>query len=82
MTLPKSASITAIFLAALFSSSAFAASPPKEGCRSVSGLEYNTAKNENIIISKGGRYVRTDPSGDATTGIVLCDVRGHQWGSG
>ena len=61
MTLPKSASIAVIFVAALFSSSAFAASPPKEGCRSVSRLEYNTAKNENIIISKGGRYVRTGP---------------------
>jgi hypothetical protein len=61
MTLPKSASVAVIFVAALFSSSALAASPPKEGCRSVSSLEYNTAKNENVIISKGGRYVRTGP---------------------
>ncbi len=53
MTLPKSASIAIV--AALFSSSAFAASPLKEGCRSVSKLEYDTAKNENIIISKGGK---------------------------
>ena len=29
--------------------------PPKEGCRAVSRLEHNTAKKENVIISKGGR---------------------------
>jgi hypothetical protein len=61
MTLPKSASIAVIFVAELLSSSAFAASPPMEGCRPVSKLEYDTAKNENVIISKGGRYVRTGP---------------------
>ena len=61
MTLSTSASIAVVAVAASFSSSAFAASPPKEGCRSVSRLEYDTARNENIIISKGGRYVRTGP---------------------
>jgi hypothetical protein len=61
MTLPNSASIAVVALTALLSASAFAASAPKEGCRSVSRLEYNTAKNENVIISKGGRYVRTGP---------------------
>jgi hypothetical protein len=61
MAQPKRASNTVVIAALLFSSSAFAASPPKEDCRSVSRLEYNTAKNENIIISKGGRYVRTRP---------------------
>ena len=61
MTLSTSASIAVVAVAASFSSSAFAAAPPKEGCRSVSRLEYDTAKNENIIISKGGRYVRTGP---------------------
>jgi len=40
---------------------AFAASPPKEGCRPVSKLEYNISKRENVIISHGGRYVRTGP---------------------
>jgi hypothetical protein len=40
---------------------AFAASPPKAGCRPVSKLEYNIAKKENVIISQGGRYVRTGP---------------------
>jgi len=35
--------------------------PPKADCGVVSKLEYNTAKNENVIISKGGRYVRTGP---------------------
>jgi hypothetical protein len=29
--------------------------PPKADCRAVSKLEYNTAKKENVIISKGGR---------------------------
>ncbi len=61
MTLRISASIAVIFAAALLSSSAFAATPTKEGCRSVSKLEYDTAKNENVIISKGGRYGRTGP---------------------
>jgi hypothetical protein len=40
---------------------AFAASPPKAGCRPVSKLEYNISKRENVIISHGGRYVRTGP---------------------
>jgi hypothetical protein len=35
---------------------AFAASPPKAGCRPVSKLEYNIAKKENVTISQGGRY--------------------------
>jgi hypothetical protein len=33
--------------------------PLREGCRSVSKLEYDTAKREYILISKGGRYVQT-----------------------
>ena len=40
---------------------ASAASPPKAGCRPVSKLEYNISKKENVIISRGGRYVRTGP---------------------
>jgi hypothetical protein len=40
---------------------AFAASPPKAGCRPVSKLEYNIPKKENVIINHGGRYVRTGP---------------------
>ena len=31
----------------------------REGCRAVSKLEYDTAKREYILISKGGRYVQT-----------------------
>jgi hypothetical protein len=46
-------------VASFVASSADAQQPPREGCRAVSRLEYTTAKNENIIISKGGRYVRT-----------------------
>ena len=42
-------------------SSADAQQPPREGCQAVSRLEYTTAKNESVIISKGGRYVRTGP---------------------
>ena len=44
---------------------AFTPSPAKgqqprlrEGCRSVSKLEYDTAKREYILISKGGRYIQ------------------------
>jgi hypothetical protein len=37
------------------------AQPPKAGCRAVSKLEYSIAKKENVIISQGGRYVRTGP---------------------
>jgi hypothetical protein len=41
-------------------SSVKAEQPPlKEGCRTVSKLEYNTAKREYILISKGGRYLQT-----------------------
>jgi hypothetical protein len=35
--------------------------PLREGCRAVSKLEYDTAKREYILISKGGRYVQTGP---------------------
>jgi hypothetical protein len=35
--------------------------PPKAGCRTVFKLEYNIAKKENVIISQGGRNVRTGP---------------------
>jgi hypothetical protein len=50
-------------LVALASTSlpAFAASPPKAGCRPVSKLEYIISKKENVIVSRGGRYVRTGP---------------------
>jgi hypothetical protein len=34
--------------------------PLREGCRSVSKLEYDTAKREYELISKGGRYIQTD----------------------
>ena len=61
MTRPRGLSIAAIALAAAWPAAAFAAVPPKEGCRSVPPLEYTTAKSENVIISKGGRYVRTGP---------------------
>jgi hypothetical protein len=31
----------------------------KEGCRAVSKLEYDIAKREYVLISRGGRYVQT-----------------------
>ena len=34
-------------------------SPLREGCRAVSKIEYDTAKREYIVISKGGRYLQT-----------------------
>jgi hypothetical protein len=58
---PLRVSLVVVAVAALSSSLASAASPPKAGCRPVSGLEYNTARSENIIISQGGRYVRSGP---------------------
>ena len=33
--------------------------PLQEGCRAVSNLEYDTARREYILISRGGRYVET-----------------------
>ena len=33
--------------------------PLREGCRAVSKIEYDTAKREYIVISKGGRYLQT-----------------------
>jgi hypothetical protein len=46
-------------LSAFTPSSVEAQQPPlKEGCRAVSKLEYDTAKREYIVISKGGRYVQ------------------------
>ncbi len=61
MALPKRASIAVLVTVLLFSCSASAASPPKAGCRPVSKLEYTISKKENVIISQGGRYVRTGP---------------------
>ena len=58
---PLRVSLVVVAVAALSSSLALAASPPKAGCRLVSRLEYNTARSENIIISQGGRYVRSGP---------------------
>jgi hypothetical protein len=53
--------VTTGLAASFAASSANAQQPPREGCRAVSRLEYTSAKNENVIISKGGRYVRTGP---------------------
>jgi hypothetical protein len=33
--------------------------PLREGCRAVSKLEYDIAKMEYVLISRGGRYVQT-----------------------
>jgi hypothetical protein len=47
-------------LSAFMPSSVKAQQPPlREGCRAVSKLEYDTAKREYILISRGGRYVQT-----------------------
>jgi hypothetical protein len=61
MTPPNGTSILVLVTILLFSFSASAASPPKAGCRPVSKLEYNISKRENVIISHGGRYIRTGP---------------------
>ena len=50
----------AALLAAFMPSSVKAQQPPlRQGCRAVSKVEYDTAKREYILISKGGRYVQT-----------------------
>jgi hypothetical protein len=47
-------------LIAFTPSSVKAQQPPlREGCRAVSKLEYDTAKREYILISRGGRYIQT-----------------------
>ena len=47
-------------LTAFTPSSVKAQQPPlREGCRAVSKLEYDTAKREYVLISKGGKYVQT-----------------------
>ena len=47
-------------LTAFMPSSVKAQQPPlKEGCRAVSKPEFDTAKREYILISKGGRYIQT-----------------------
>jgi len=47
-------------LTALIPSSVSAQQPPlREGCRAVSKFEYDAAKREYILISRGGRYVQT-----------------------
>jgi hypothetical protein len=57
----EGASFAVLVTVSVFSLQAFAASPPKAGCRPVSKLEYNISKRENVIISHGGRYIRTGP---------------------
>jgi hypothetical protein len=53
-------SLVGALLTAFTPSPAKGQQPPlREGCRAVSKLEYDTAKREYILISKGGRYVQT-----------------------
>jgi hypothetical protein len=52
--------LAAALLTAFTPSPAKGQQPPlREGCRTVSKLEYDTAKREYVLISKGGRYVQT-----------------------
>jgi hypothetical protein len=70
-------------LTAFIPSSVRAQQPPlREGCRAVSKLEYDTAKREYILISKGGRYVQTGHSSDAIIGGATSSGGGGKWGSG
>lgn len=58
--LDKRACIPAIgVLLSISTSSLLAAQPPREGCRAVSKIEYNSAKNQYLLISRFRRYVRT-----------------------
>jgi hypothetical protein len=49
----------ASMLVAIPASRANAVQPSQEGCRAVSKIEYNAAKNENLLRQKFGTYVRT-----------------------
>jgi hypothetical protein len=52
--------LIAALLFAFTPSSAKAQQPPlREGCRAVSKLEYDSAKREYVLISRGGRYFQT-----------------------
>ncbi len=35
--------------------------PPREGCRSISKIEYNAAKREYLLTSRVRVYIRTGP---------------------
>jgi hypothetical protein len=80
--LDKGASVAAIAAALSFSSSSglAAPSPPREACRPVSKIEYNSAKNEYLLISRGRVMSERDLSGDANTGIAPFSAGGQQWG--
>jgi hypothetical protein len=52
--------LIAAIVACLSPAPAFAEpTPPQEGCRPASKLEYDSAKREYLLISRFGRYVRT-----------------------
>ena len=74
MTLPISASIAVA--AALFSSSAFAVSPPKDGCRSVSSLDPSGDATIGIVQCDPGRH-------DGAVGLIVdlsvSDVHFQPW---
>jgi hypothetical protein len=58
--LDKGASLAAIAAVLSFSSSSvLAAPPPREGCRAVSKIEYESAKREYLLISRSRVYVQT-----------------------
>jgi hypothetical protein len=58
-SLPVAVVITGSLLA---SASAIAKpTPPKEGCRPISKIEYNAAKREYLLTSRVRVYIRTGP---------------------
>jgi hypothetical protein len=61
--LDKGASVAAVAAVLSFSSSSglAAASPPREACRAVSKIEYDSARREYLLISNGRVYVRRGP---------------------
>jgi hypothetical protein len=51
--------VVAAILVALCSLSANAAQPPWDGCRTVSKIEYDSAKRQYLLHNRFGMYVRT-----------------------
>ena len=51
--------VIGLMLIAFPFSSANAAQPPREGCRAVSKIEYDSAKRQYLLHGRFGSYVRT-----------------------
>jgi hypothetical protein len=51
--------VTAAAFISFFSSSVSAQQPPREGCRAVSKIEYDSAQRNHLLRTRFGMYERT-----------------------